>query len=267
MTELANKVLFCLQMMDLIRWLTLFIQEEFRKRILARYVLIYLDTFLKLALQLKNQLKRSQLNVSTVNRDLRAIERDYEEFYTKIRDKVADHRQDLPIDELVEAWNEIDNTTVNIFIDSAIDIYRSMVSLNSNILPFVSSPDMRNCNLQKQLVDILNAPNFQPIKISADSLAMTQQNTIFILPINEMQERCSQIVSIFNSFNFSNSLYAVLKLGQDTQRLAKVIFVIDVFNFIDNLYPYNSSIPEHKIKSLLEICQQEEWVRNTRYSL
>ncbi len=43
MTELAKKVLFCLKMMDLIRWLTLFIKEEFPKRILARYVLIYLD--------------------------------------------------------------------------------------------------------------------------------------------------------------------------------------------------------------------------------
>ncbi|QSJ16761.1 hypothetical protein JYQ62_34670 [Nostoc sp. UHCC 0702] len=201
---------------------------------------------------------------------MKRLKRDYEDFYSKIRDKVADHRQDLPIDELVELWNEIDNTTVNIFIDDAITIYRSMVRLNSNILPFVSSLDITNFDLKMQLVDLLDAPNISQIKISADNLAMTQTDTIAVLHINEMQERCSQIVSIFNSFNFSKNLYTVLKLGQDTQRLAKVMLVIDVFNFIDNLYPYNRSDPKHKIKSLLEICQQEELsgyeILNTAYN-
>ena len=256
MKELAEKILYCLQMMNLIDWLTHFVSDDHNKRILARHILVYLDSFLELAPQLNNKIKSQGYNVVSVKHKLNQLRQDYEKLYSEIRDKLAVHRQDLPFLQRIEAWNEIDNTTVKSFINDALNIYNELNNLSHVFSPFTGFRSKQNCRLKNKL-KTLNAKNSNTPKISSDNLGNTRNNICCVIPCNKMQQRCSQITSVLNTINFSQAIYPTLSLDKHTKRLGKAMIILDVFNLIDNLYPFNHSNPEYNIKSLLEICQTE----------
>lgn len=259
MKELAEKVLYCLRMMSLSDWLIKFVSDDYQKRVLARHILVYLDSFIELASQLKNKIKKTGVNgnsVKSVKQKLNQIRQDYEDFYSKIRDKLAAHRQDLPLVQRIEAWNEIDNTTVKSFIDDALKIYNDLNNLSNIVQPFTEFDSKQNCQLINNLNSLKTQNNDSP-KLSSDNLAISRNNTSAITPCNKMQQRCSQITSVFSTINFLQAIYLTLSLDRDTKRLGQAMIIVDVFNLIDNLYPFNHSNPSHYIKSLLEICQEE----------
>ena len=90
MKELAEKVLYCVQMMRLIGWITNLINDDYQKIVLARHILVYVDAFLKLAPVLKNQIKATGVEVNTVHELLNCLRKDYESFYAKIRNNTPD---------------------------------------------------------------------------------------------------------------------------------------------------------------------------------
>lgn len=171
MKELAEKVLYCIQMMQLVCWLTSLINDDYGKRVLARYILVYLDAFLDLAPRLKNQIKNSVLDVDTVTQKINRLRTNYESYYATIRDKLVAHRQDLPLALRIETWNEIDDTTVNIFIDDVTDIYTNLRNLDSQIKPFVESSALK-INALKKEIQAVKSNNIP--KIAVDNLAMSR---------------------------------------------------------------------------------------------
>ena len=80
MKKLAEKVLYCLQMMQLSRWLTTLIEDDYKKRVIARTVFVYLDAFLKLAPRLKNKIGKLGTNVDAVHEQLNQLTNDFESF-------------------------------------------------------------------------------------------------------------------------------------------------------------------------------------------
>lgn len=256
MKELAEKVLYCLRIMSLIDWLTQFISDDYNKRILARHILVYLDSFIELSPQLKNKIKNTGANVNTAKQKLNQLRQDYEAFYSKIRDKLTAHRQDLPLVQRIEAWNEIDNTTVKSFIDDALNAYNELNNLSNIVKPFTEFEYKQNCQLTNSLNN-LNTNNINSPKISSDNLAVSRDNTSALIPCTEMQHRCSQITSVLSIIKFLQYIYPALSLDRDTKRLGKAMITVDIFNLIDNLYPFYHSDPAHNIKSLLKICQEE----------
>ena len=259
MKGLAEKVLYWVQLMRLIGWLTNSVNNDYEKRILARHILIYLDTFLKLAPRLKNQIKVKFLsNVNIVTQKLNQLSTDYESFYSRIRDKIVAHRQDLPLALRIEAWNEIDDTTINVFVNEVSDIYAELSKLCSIVKPFSDSNDIKNHKLNQRLAIKASQHNINVPQVAVDNLAMSRPNTTISIPINEMQKRGFQIGSVLNTISFLRNLYFTLSLGKDTQRLGKAMLIIDVFNLVENLYPYKPANINYKIKSLLEICQEDK---------
>lgn len=256
MKELAEKVLYCLRMMSLIDWLTQFISDDYNQRILARHILVYLDSFIELAPQLKNKIKKTGVNVNSAKQKLNQLRQDYEDFYSKIRDKLAAHRQDLPLVQRIELWNEIDNTTVKSFICDALNIYNDLNNLSNIVQPFTEFKSKQNCQLINNL-NSLNTQNNNSPKLSSDNLAISRSNTSVVIPCCEIQHRCSQITSVLSTIKFLQDIYPALSLDRDTKRLGQAMITVDIFNLIDNLYPFTHSNPAHNIKSLLEICQEE----------
>lgn len=257
MKELTENILYCLRMMSLSDWLTQFISDDYQKRVLARHTLIYLDSFIALASQLKNKIKNTGANVNTVKHKLNQLRQDYEEFYSKVRDKLAAHRQDLPLVQRIELWNEIDNTTVKSFINDASNIHSDLRNLSSIVQPFTEFESKLNCQLISKLSSFDTQYSNSP-KISSDNLAFSRNNTSVVIPCCEMQQRCSQITSVLNTIKFLQDIHPILAIDKDTKRLSEAMITIDVFNLIDNLYPFNHSNPSHNIKSLLEICRKED---------
>lgn len=102
MKELAEKVLYCLQMMRLLRRLTQVVIDGYKKRSIGRMILVYLDAFLKLTPTLKNQVGKLGNNVKSIDKDLKQLTHDYESHWAKIRDNLVAHRHDLDLVERLE---------------------------------------------------------------------------------------------------------------------------------------------------------------------
>lgn len=259
MKELAVKVLYCLQMMRLSRWLTSLIEDDYKKRIIARNIFVYLDAFLKRAPELNNQIGKLGASVSAVKavkEQLKQLTKDYDDFYSTIRDKLAAHRKDIPLIERIEAWNEIDKTTVALFIDEASSIYNSLAKLNSTVPPFSESKDLDNNQIKTQLEHKLKPDKKDGVVIGADNLAMTRPNTVSFIPASELQERGYQIISILDTLDFCFTLYSDTASLKDTERLIKSLIILDVFSLFDNLYPSPSGDIRYRVKSFLEIGQE-----------
>ncbi|MFM9264926.1 hypothetical protein [Tychonema sp. BBK16] len=255
MKELAEKVLYCVQMMRLIRWLTDFINDDYEKRVLARHILVYVDAFLKLAPVLKNQIKASGVKVNTVHEPLNCLRKDYA-FYATIRNKLSAHRQDLPLVDRIEAWKEIDHVTVNTFINDASQIYNLLNSLNFIVPAFIESNDVGNSDLKFKLENLAKQEGSSGVELAMDNLAFSRPNTVQKICTSEIEKRGSQVVSILDTIKVLRRLYPTLTLGKDTERLGKAMLIIDTINLIDNLYTKIYTDAKYKVNSFLEISQQ-----------
>jgi hypothetical protein len=92
MTALAEKVLFCVQWMGAVRWLTSLMPDDHAKRLVARATFVYLDAFLKLAPRLKNQLKDIGAEIKSPHRLLRSLDDEYEANYATTKALSANDR-------------------------------------------------------------------------------------------------------------------------------------------------------------------------------
>jgi hypothetical protein len=268
MKELAEKFLYCVQMMRLIRWLTDLINDDYEKRVLARYILVYVDAFLKLAPVLKNQIKATGVKVNTVREPLNYLRKDYESFYATIRDKLSAHRQDLPLVDRIEAWNEIDDVTVNTFINDASQIYNLLNSLNFIVPSFIESNDVGNSDLKFKFENLAKQEGSSGVKLAMDNLAFSRPNTVQKICTREIEKRGSQVVSILDTMKkVLRRLYLTLSLGKDTERLGKAMLIVDTINLIDNLYPKIYTHAKYKVNSFLEISQQQGHRGYQRFTL
>ena len=107
MEDIANKITYCLKMMELTLWMHDHISDEYAKRVFGRLHFIYIDAFLLLAPQLKNLIKKNGKNVALPEKELKRLQTDYNKAFSDIRDKLSAHRQDKPFSEVIEDWYEI----------------------------------------------------------------------------------------------------------------------------------------------------------------
>ncbi len=63
MEELANKLLYSIRMINLIKWFSDVGYDDYRKRVISRSVFVYLDAFFNFAPQIKNTLEKRDVNV------------------------------------------------------------------------------------------------------------------------------------------------------------------------------------------------------------
>jgi hypothetical protein len=102
MDEITKKTLYCVQMINLIKWFSNAGADVYKKRIISRSIFVYLDAFFNFAPQIKNSLESKDVNVKTIHEKIGKIRDEYEKYHSKIRDKLAAHRQDLPIIETLD---------------------------------------------------------------------------------------------------------------------------------------------------------------------
>jgi hypothetical protein len=252
MEEVAKKLLYCVRMMNLIKWFSQAGSNDYRKRIISRSIFVYLDAFFNFAPQLKNTLEKKNINVKTIHEKISKIRDEYDSYHARIRDKLAAHRQDLPILELFEVWNEIDTTTLDYFISESLDIYNLLHALKREEIEPYSDFPITFLTIKPASVNIPAAP----VTLTSDNLALTRPNTVSFIPINDFQVRGSQINSIIEIIYYLGTMYPEDTQGKDFERLVKSILIVDVINLIDNIYPHTPTDVRYKIESFLEILQK-----------
>jgi hypothetical protein len=224
------KALYCLQMMSLARRIADQLGNDDHRRIVGRFALVFLDSYLEIARRLKNLLKAPK-TTKQLNTDLNKLADDYHDYFDKIRDKLAAHRQDLPIDEAWEVWNQIDAATVGILTDNAIATWLNLTAIDASApayAPFGVESD-------PQLVAASGTPPLPGLKFSVDTLSMTRGEA-GIIPTHPVQVRGGEVVSVVHTLNAEIETVGRLKSDLATQRLAKTMVVIDLCNLYDLVY-------------------------------
>ena len=250
MDEIIKKTLYCVQMINLIKWFSNAGADDYKKRIISRSIFVYLDAFFNFAPQIKNSLESRDVNVKTIHEKIGKIRDEYEQYHSKIRDKLAAHRQDLPIIETFEVWNEIDIITLDYFITEVLDIYNLLHALKRDEIPAYFDFPITSKKIKPSAAVVTTKPT-----LTSDNLALTRPSTVSFIPCNAFQKRGSQINSIIDTTYFLGTMYPDENLSKDFERLVKSMIVVDVINLLDNLYPYTPSDPKHKIESFFEILE------------
>lgn len=228
--DLHEKALYCLQMMSLARHIANGLDEDDLKRIVGRFVLVVLDSYIPLARRLKNLLAAPKAT-KTLGDELNKLADDYHGYYDRIRDKLSAHRQDLPIDEAWDTWNEIDAVTVTVLTDDAISTYQRLARLDAQVPPFAPLA----AESEPNLVAPATTTASEDLKFSADTLAMTRGEA-GIVPTHVVQVRGGEVLSVIHILNATATLVERIKLDLDAARLLKTMLIVDLCNLYDLLY-------------------------------
>lgn len=234
--DLARKSGYCLRMMRLGRRLAEPLSDDYSKRVCARGVFVFLDSYLKLAPRLKNELRSPSRLVRHLTGALNALNKDYSDFYDRIRDSLAAHRQHLPLADALEAWSAIDVTALDYLIEEAYDSYNGLHRVDPVLVPaFVDSSDYGDATLDRAVAALAPLQSAGEVQFANDSLALSRPGTVSTFAGHPMQASAQAIVSIGDTIESTASLITVVGKKSDAHRFLKSMLTIDAVNLFDHL--------------------------------
>jgi hypothetical protein len=140
MRDVAEKTRFAVQMALAARALVAATPDPHRKRVVGRYVFIYLDDVVRFAPAWRNALAKSarqRAAAAAAAPALRRLQRDWEH-YCDVRDYIAAKRQprdrtDAAVDQLesFKLWADIGEPSVEILVDDATEVYAQLSAVVS----------------------------------------------------------------------------------------------------------------------------------------
>lgn len=212
--------------------------HDYRKRVLARAVYLQVDTFIDLVRRFKNALKKRRLISRQQRKDLerriRMLVPDFSGCYQSIRDKVTAHRQEETIELIFDYWNNIDNLSIDVFVDHMVAILQSLeVPLSFKF----TQPDLEEV---KKCIDDLNNSNAsspQPeVVMSNDSLALTRPGTVGMIACHTDQEKAQSLESIIDFLEVLSEVAMCMSHSQLFREVVWSLLIVDLFSFLDGLY-------------------------------
>jgi hypothetical protein len=127
-SDTALKARYCAQMMAAASVLAGTAPDDFRRRVVARWVFVYCHEFIRWARRAKNEI-RGRAGMGDTVRDLEQALNDLEKrdwgSYENIRHRIAAHRQTVAgpltasIPQTAEMWTDISDATVRILSEDA----------------------------------------------------------------------------------------------------------------------------------------------------
>lgn len=226
--------------------------NDHSKRVALRIIFIQVDNLLKFVGRLKNGLFREgAIDISTkieIEGFVRELENSYRHSFDIVRDKLSAHNQPLDILALLDWWNEIDYTTIEILYDDAKAIQRAFKSVRG--ITFLPISDYSPLTIPSK--GALSKNQDSP-KVSSDRLAISKSNTIAMIACHDSQEKAQLIVSVIDFLEIDFAL-TVISNNPSTiyERLVFdigwMLAIIDLCSLIDNLFEtnqYDQSLLEH----------------------
>lgn len=175
LTDAAEKTGHAVEMAVAARELAVAASDPHRKRVIARYVFVYLDDVIRFGAAWRNQLARQDSTsaaAESASPPLDRLRRDWDD-YQHVRDYIAAKRQrrdaDAASDQLVsfKLWAEIGELSVVTLVDDAVEFYVQLAAVSG-----VSSVDLAPTvpELRGRALDALDPVNEEGlISITASS--------------------------------------------------------------------------------------------------
>lgn len=253
--DLVDRAGYCVRLMRLARHLADNLADDHERRIVGRLVLVFLPLYVEEAFTF---LRRGALldEIRLPLRDeVKKLRSDFDEFYKRIRHDLAAHRDDVPLDVALEAWNEIDDGTLAWFVDAAeasfANIVRAHPLLAGELKPFAAEHD-------GELIRLLRAPvdRDRGARFSTDALALSR-GEISMIPMHPVQARVSVLISIIDTMSICGRLSGLIGNDIGCHVLLKTLFIMDSINLIDGIYGEVAGGAAVRSPGLLEIMERD----------
>jgi hypothetical protein len=241
MNDLAAKVTFLAQYVELVATVSRAIPNDHAARVFGRALFLGLDSFLVFAPALKNACRRegtvSENDADSLRDRIEKLRGDYTAFYERLRHKGVAHQQEVGFEQLFELWNEIDQATLTIFADDVKGIVDQMGSAfaPSVFAPYPRVPELDDAAFYERFAS-LPFPRSVP-SLGVDRFASTRPQTVAMIPGHPTQEKSQRIVTTFDHIRIvTQQIQPAAAPSMLARKAILDLAVVDLCSAIDNLF-------------------------------
>ena len=189
--DLAAKVALLSYYVESVSRIACAIPDVYLARVYGRSLFLGVDAFLKLAPRLKNELKKVGVLHATaaeaITDDLVKLRNDYESYYAKVRDRlVVAHQQEIGLMLLLQAWNEIDETTLTILSEDIANVW-SAFRAHGVTSTFARPVELDDASMLDPFTMLVTADHGP--RMGMDRVAQTRHNTATTIPAGGYSRR------------------------------------------------------------------------------
>jgi len=255
---LVNKAAYAIRMMRLARWMTTQLSNDYDRRVVGRMVLVFAPIYIEAAFGIRKkppglrEADRAQLR-----NGIRQLRSDFEEFYDRIRHDLAAHRDAMPLDIAIEAWNEIDSDTLAWFCAAAQESIEDIIARHSQLAGSVKDfPDQSSEELAHKLA--VPGEEAGTMRFSTDALSMTRGDA-GIVPVHEVQDSAMVLMSVLQSLKACHRINELVRGHLASHLLLKSMFVIDTMNLVDGIYGEPIGASPKRSASFLRVLEDGDF--------
>lgn len=214
--------------------------NDFSKRVILRIIFVQVVNLLKIIGNIKNNLYRegliNQIERKQLEENIKILKKSYENSFDIVRDKLTAHGQPVDLIELVDWWQAIDYTTIEIIYHDSKTVQSDLKEIKD--VKLLTIPDYFPIKIPS--TSILSKSN-NKAKMSADRLGLAKSNTIALIACHETQEKAQLIVSVIS---FLENNFELTRLLNNPEGIFKTILfdigwmlvIIDLISLIDNMF-------------------------------
>ncbi len=264
-SETALKARYCAQMMAAASVLASTAPDDFRRRVLARWVFVYCHEFIRWARRAKNEL-RGRTNLRETVRDLEraldALEKRDWGSYEDIRHRIAAHRQTVPgplttsIPQTNEMWTDISDVTVRILTEDARAIWNRIADVHG-IATLDSFPP-----ISPELQAALDERGYEAapagLLSGVGSFDATREDAAFIVQGGDLGEQNRQLVDAVRNLRTLSQLWLAVNGHEPYWRVVLAATVTEACTLLDLIYGAPAGNPGHQQLALLELLERDE---------
>lgn len=264
-SETALKTRYCAQMMAAASVLAGTAPDDFRRRVLARWVFVYCHEFIRWARRAKNELRGRKDRRETVRELERALDqlekRDWGS-YEDIRHRIAAHRQALSgpltttIPQTNEMWTDISDATVRILSEDARAIWNRLAAVHG--IPTLD----RFPPISPELKAALDERGYEAaptgLVSGVGSFDATRNDAAFMIQGGDLGEQNRQLVDAVRNIRTLSQLWLAVNGHEPYWRVVLGATVSEACTLFDLIYGATVSGPAHKQPSLLELLERHE---------
>lgn len=255
-----EKLRFLAQEIELIALITTAQPTDYRRRAMARRVLVRVKDFANHVAQLPKPLKAAGLNAAELKDRKEVYALSFAEYYQKQRDRMSAHVQDLDLVERLELWTDIEITKLKYFVDGAKELYvESLGAVGaSDYQPFASFPEVSDPAFASVLAGhAASVPASQGVTLDVGSFAASNPNTVTIIDGTPLQQRAAQLVTLQHWMEFGAALHQKVISWPNAERVVRAQLLTDAVSYADCLVTRVDAGPAQKMTGLDDLLRQE----------
>jgi hypothetical protein len=264
-SETALKARYCAQMMAAASVLAGTAPDDFRRRVLARWVFVYCHEFIRWARRAKNELrgrKDMRDTVRELGQALDELEKRDWGAYEDIRHRIAAHRQTAPgpltasIPQTNEMWTDISDATVRILSEDARAIWNRIAGAHS--IPTLDdfppiSPELKTA-LDERGYETAPAG----LVSGVGSFDATRDDAVFIIQGGDLGEQNRQLVDVVRNVRTLSQLWLAVNGHEPFWRVVLAATVTEACTLHDLIYGGGAGKSARQQPSLLELLERDE---------